>query len=66
MFVLREWNGREDKRNKGKGKNVAQVIGFFYQIWLVLFSLMLSKQWKRLNFSLSFLQTEHSVSTFSI
>ena len=29
MFVLREWNGREDKRNKGKGKDVAQVIGFF-------------------------------------
>ena len=38
MFGLREWKGREDKMNKGKGKNVAQVIGFLSNLAHFMFS----------------------------
>jgi len=63
MFGLREGNGREEKKNKGEGKNVGPSDRFLNK-FSSFSSLMLSKHQKRFYFSSfpsSSSQTKHSV-----
>ena len=60
MFGLREMNGKEEIKTKGRGKMWVQVIYFSSNLAHFLFSHASSKQQKRLNFPLfpsSFPQT---------
>ena len=41
MFGLREGNGREEKKNKGEGKNVSQSDKFFITFSFFLFYFIL-------------------------